>query len=148
MAQSTTKTTRKPSSPATKAADKNALPKTRSKSAAKPKPAPEAAALDAVVVEDITPVTVAEVLKKPELIDMIVERSGVKKRDVKPALDAALQILGEVLADGREMNLPPLGKVRLNRMKQLSNARVLNCKIRQPTKTEEDGDTPLADAAE
>ena len=148
MAQTTTKTSSKTSSrkPLSKSVlpkttlSKPSLPKTRSKSAS------ATVAPDPVIVEERTPVSDAVVLKKPELIDMIVERSGVKKRDVKPALEAALQILGECLIEGREMNLQPLGKVKLNRMKELSNARVINCKIRQPIKPQEEHKDPLAEA--
>lgn len=141
----TAKTTRKP-------AAKSTLPKTRKPAAAKvktpvSKPAP-AEAPEAVVVQESVPVSALGELKKVELIDMVVEQTGVKKRDAKPAIEAALKILGESLAEGREINMQPFGKVRVNRMKQLSSARVMTCKVRQTIKTEEDEKDPLAEAAE
>jgi DNA-binding protein HU-alpha len=132
------KTTRKP-------AAKSTLPKTRKSSAAA---TPAADAPEAVVVQESVPVSDLGELKKVELIEMIVERTGVKKRDAKPTIEAALQILGEALAEGRELNLQPLGKIRVNRMKKLSSARVMTCKVRQTIKEETTDPEPLAEAAE
>lgn len=132
------KTTRKP-------AAKSTLPKTRKSSAAA---TPAADAPEAVVVQESVPVSKLGELKKVELIEMIVERTGVKKRDAKPTIEAALQILGEALAEGRELNLQPLGKIRVNRMKKLSSARVMTCKVRQTIKEETTEPEPLAEAAE
>ncbi|CUH69596.1 integration host factor subunit alpha [Thalassovita autumnalis] len=132
------KTTRKP-------AAKSTLPKTRKSSAAA---TPAADAPEAVVVQESVPVSDLGELKKVELIEMIVERTGVKKRDAKPTIEAALQILGEALAEGRELNLQPLGKIRVNRMKKLSSARVMTCKVRQTIKEETTEPEPLAEAAE
>ncbi|MEC8195989.1 MAG: HU family DNA-binding protein, partial [Pseudomonadota bacterium] len=103
---------------------------------------------EAVVVQESVPVSDLGELKKVELIEMIVERTGVKKRDAKPTIEAALQILGEALAEGRELNLQPLGKIRVNRMKKLSSARVMTCKVRQTIKEETTDPEPLAEAAE
>ena len=80
-------------------------------------------------------------LKKNELIDLVVERSGIKKRDAKPAIEAALAILGQALADGRPLNLRPLGKVKVSNMKHKENALVLNLRLRQPSEAE-NGENP------
>lgn len=132
------KTTRKP-------AAKSTLPKTRKSSAAA---TPAADAPEAVVVQESVPVSDLGELKKVELIEMIVERTGVKKRDAKPTIEAALQILGEALAEGRELNLQPLGKIRVNRMKKLSSARVMTCKVRQTIKEESSEPKQRVEAAE
>ncbi|MEX0283768.1 MAG: HU family DNA-binding protein [Paracoccaceae bacterium] len=90
-------------------------------------------------------------LKKKELIEDVVARSGIKKKDAKPVVEAMLGILGEALADGRELNLQPLGKLRINRSEEHAGYRIVVCKLRQqmtpPGKTP-DGEDPLADAAE
>ncbi|WP_296764101.1 HU family DNA-binding protein [Sediminimonas sp.] len=72
-------------------------------------------------------------MKKKELIDSVVARSGVKKKDAKPVIEAMLAVLGEQVAAGRELNLMPFGKLRINRVKQMSNGRVMVCKLRQST---------------
>lgn len=153
MARSTTtkssKTPTKTTKPVAAKATKSALPKTR-----KPAPAKVAAkaAPETVVVQESVPTSTQPELKKVELIDMVVERAGVKKRDAKPAIEAALEILGAALAEGREVNMQPLGKIRVNRMKHLSSARVMTCKVRQTIKDDAAekplDDDPVAEAAE
>jgi len=87
-------------------------------------PAPKLASVtdQVVVVPD---------LKKKELIDLVVARSGIKKKDAKPVVEAMLAVLGETIASGRELNLKPLGKLRINRSTDKGNGRVIICKLRQ-----------------
>ncbi len=77
-----------------------------------------------------TPATEVHVLRKKELLERVVARSGVKKKDAKPAVEAMLAILGEALANGEELNLQPLGKMMVKRQKELENAKVMICKLR------------------
>lgn len=71
------------------------------------------------------------VVKKAELIDRAVEQSGLKKRDVKPSVEAAMAVLSEALIKGEELNLPPLGKLRVVKMKDINDgAKVLTLKLR------------------
>ncbi|RKF15299.1 DNA-binding protein [Roseovarius spongiae] len=72
-------------------------------------------------------------LKKQELLAKVVERADVKKKFAKPVVEAMLAVLGEALAEGREMNLQPLGKIKNNRIKETSQAKVIVAKIRQKT---------------
>ena len=96
-------------------------------------------------------------LRKRGLINEVAERSGVKRRDAKAAVEAALSVLGEAIAQGRGVNLPGLGKLKIMRTKKQANAHVYVTKVRQPlkqgtTSPENDPDTPpkdpLAEAAE
>ena len=60
-------------------------------------------------------------------------RTNLKKRDVKPAVEAALAVIGEALRAGNELALPPLGKVRLVKTKELDGgAAVMTLKLRIP----------------
>lgn len=70
-------------------------------------------------------------MKKRDLLEKVVKRSGIKKKDAKPVVEAMLAVMGEALAEGRELNLPPFGKLKTNRIKDTGNARILNCKLRQ-----------------
>ena len=56
----------------------------------------------------------------------------MKKKDVKPIVEATLAVLGRALAEGEELNVPPMGKIKVNREKHLPNARMMIVKIRQP----------------
>ena len=87
-------------------------------------------------------------LKKRELLEQAVERSGVKKRDAKPAIEAALAILGEALSEGRELNLKPFGKLKVTRMKKGEHGQIINARVRQPQEDENSAPDPLAHAAE
>ena len=78
----------------------------------------------------------------------MVTRSGVRKRDAKPVVEAMLAVLGETLAEGRALNLPPLGKVKISKTKEMGAGRLIVTRVRQkdrPTITDKD---PLAEAAE
>ena len=87
-------------------------------------------------------------LGKKELVDLAVARSGVKKRDAKPAIEAALAILGEALSEGRELNLKPFGKLKVTRMKKGGNGQIINARVRQPDLSENTPTSGLAPAAE
>lgn len=92
------------------------------------------------------------VVKKPEFIDRVVARSGLKKKDVKPALEAILAQLGEELTEDKELSLPPFGKIMVNRTKDTANGTVVIAKVKlsKPV-VNVDGnssETPLADEDE
>lgn len=113
--------------------------------------APKAAAVKApatTVVETVKPVISGVQIKKPELIDRVVAETGMKKKDVKPVVEGMLAVLGSTLMQGEELNVPPLGKVMINRVKDMSNATILNIKVRHPKQDGAAVKTPLADAAE
>lgn len=106
---------------------KTAKPKLAAKSTAKPTPT----APTPKVVSISAPVVSEPDMRKKELIDLAVARSGIKKKDAKPTVEAVLAILGEAIAEGRELNLQPFGKLRINRSEEKSNGRVIVCKLRQ-----------------
>ncbi|MFC3615721.1 HU family DNA-binding protein [Lutimaribacter marinistellae] len=141
MARKTTKTTT--------AARKTPVRRTAKPSLDLPEAAPETVLPK--VVKTTEPVVAEPDLKKKELIDLVVERSGVKKKFAKPAVEAMLAVLGEAIADGRPLNLQPLGKLRVNRAEDKANGRVTVAKIRQSAPADNDSEepkTPLAEPAE
>lgn len=52
-------------------------------------------------------------MKKNEMLDQIVESTGMKKRVARKALDAAFLLMHEKLKAGEEVVIPPLGRVKL-----------------------------------
>lgn len=155
--KSSTTTTRKTSTPKTAATAGRSKPEAKSAPKAKAKAKPPAApAVDEVVVQQDIPIISQPEMKKKELIELAVARSGIKKRDAKPAIEAALAVLGEALAQGRELNLKPMGKIKVTRMKKAGNGQIINARVRQPDDSGEEADkggentseTPLAPAAE
>ncbi|WP_299424481.1 HU family DNA-binding protein [uncultured Shimia sp.] len=90
-----------------------------------------------------------DLMRKKELIEAAVARAGVKKRDAKPAIEAALAILGETLTSGRGLNMPGLGKVKVQNSKDLDEVKVVNLRLRRKsTEGEESDEEGLAEPAE
>ncbi|KAG1667670.1 hypothetical protein GQR58_018299 [Nymphon striatum] len=133
-ARSTKKTT-------TKAAPAKA--KTVAKTAAKAVAAPKA-----TIIETVTPVVSGLPIKKPELIDRVVTETGMKKKDVKPVVEAMLSVLARTLSEGEEITAPPMGKLMIKRVKELPNAKVMTLKLRIPNAEVGTKKDPLAQVAE
>ncbi|MEP2717035.1 HU family DNA-binding protein [Pseudophaeobacter sp.] len=85
-----------------------------------------------VVVKAAEPELKQPPMNKKELIDAAVLRSGIKKKDAKPVVEALLAVLGETVAQGRDLNLRPFGKLHLNRSETRSNGTIHICRLRQP----------------
>ncbi len=87
-------------------------------------------------------------VNKRALFDRTKARAGhIKGRDVKAVMDIVLEEIGAALVAGEALNLPPLGKVKVQRMKALGGSDVVICKLRRK-KLQDDPQDPLAEAAE
>lgn len=102
MAPRTPKTTEKTEAKPAKAA----------KPAAKPKAVAEKPELK-VVTADTAIASAVAVVKLKDLIDSVATATGGKKSDVKKTVEATLAALGEALATGKALTVPPLGKLRV-----------------------------------
>lgn len=129
-----------------KATTSKATPKTTSRAAPKPDKGmqavaggsvprgaavPAAPAVTPSVVLETGPSASAPILRKKELFETVTTRSGLKKKDVKPVVEAMLSVLGDAVAEGRDLNLPPFAKLRIQKVKQASGARVTVARLRQ-----------------
>ncbi|WP_297767638.1 HU family DNA-binding protein [uncultured Roseovarius sp.] len=94
-----------------------------------------ASSITPVIVSDTVPDDAGPEMKKQELLSKVLERVETKKKFAKPVVEAVLEVLGNALADGRELNLEPLGKVKQNRVRDAANAHIIIAKIRQPKKS-------------
>ena len=83
-----------------------------------------------VITEDIPDVLAPE-LKNKELVDEAVARCGIKRRDAKPAIEAAMALLGQALVEGRDVGLPGLGKFKVKRTKTKADRRILELRGNQ-----------------
>ena len=96
--------------------------------------APKAAPVKAPaprVVGGPADVPAGETVKKPEFIDRVIARADLKKKDAKPAIEVALAELADILANGGELNLPPMGKLKAVKVKDLGmGAQMLTLKLR------------------
>jgi len=96
-----------------------------------PDVAPQQAPVEPLVVNVSGPDVAAPDLRKKELIDAVLARCEVKKRDAKPVIEAMLAVLGEALGEGRGLNLEPMGKLRINRVEAKADRRIVICKLRR-----------------
>ena len=71
------------------------------------------------------------VMKKRELMQLVAAQADLSNKKVKPVMEAMLQVLGDAIAEGRELNLQPFGRMKINRQKDVGHARVTVAKIRQ-----------------
>lgn len=88
------------------------------------------------------------IFKKKHLIERVHALSGAKKRDIKDIVEATLAAISEALASGDMLNLPPLGKLTVNRQKDLASGDMMIVKIRRQPTDKKPGKDPLADIDE
>ncbi|MBW6417309.1 HU family DNA-binding protein [Celeribacter sp. PS-C1] len=86
-------------------------------------------------------------LKKKDLIAKVCEASGVKRSEAKKVIEATLKELGDALQREEELNLPPLGKMSVNRVREGSGAHIVVAKLRRP-KTMLEGDAKAETSSE
>lgn len=85
------------------------------------------------------------VIKRRELVQRVSERAGLRPNQVKPALEATLAELGEILSAGEVVNIPGFGKLRVQNRRELGDdAEALILKLRRKKPMAADADT-LAD---
>lgn len=113
---STPKTPAKTARPKAKPSVKSTV-KTSTKTAAKP-------------VETTAPAEDNRILKK-HLIEKVARRSGLRKNEVRPVLDALLEEIGGNLEENAQMVLQPLGKIVVKQAKDAGGATIYTCKIRR-----------------
>ncbi|MCV2880771.1 HU family DNA-binding protein [Actibacterium sp. XHP0104] len=87
-------------------------------------------------------------VQKKDLIERVVQESGLKKSQVKPVVEATLAVLGKALSNGEALNIRPLGKVQVNRRKDMAKGHVLTTRIRRAEPGDIPAQDPLAEPAE
>lgn len=97
--------------------------------AAKSTPPAEAQRSSGATDEDVA--TVIRSMTKRDLIDRVVEASGVKKKSAKPVIEAMLKELGDALSRGETLNLQPFGKGIVKSRKELENAEIVELRLRR-----------------
>ena len=112
-------------------------------------PLAKTAAPQTKIVNPAVSVPQGEMIKKPEFLDRAVERADVKKREAKPAIEVALAVPTVSLINGEELNLPPIGKLRVVKSKDVGEgAKVLTLKLRTMKDGAGQGADPAPDEAD
>lgn len=89
-------------------------------------------------------VTLRVQVRMKDFLERIVARSGLKRSEAKSAAEATLAVLGEAIANGEELNLPGLGKLKVNREKATDRGTVYVVRVIQ-NRANEGGNQALAD---
>ena len=97
------------------------------------------------IVTSGMPVVAGPDWKKRDLIEKVAKKSGVKKKDAKLVVDAMLALMGEGLAEGRELIVQPMGRIKATRIKDTGNGKVLMCRVKQGGGDAKDDTDPLAE---
>ena len=106
---------------------------TRKTASSKPVPTP-AQALRAAGVGAASAASAPDAsdkLRKKVFVERVVAASGMRKRDVKPIVEAALAELGKALDEGKQLVLPELGNVRIANSKPTAKGTVHTVKVRR-----------------
>ncbi len=103
--------------------------KAAAKATAKPSDKP---ALKAVTApkSDSKPKAKIEALKRRTLLEAVAMRVGVKRTDAREVMDAVLVEMAEALDQGRDLILPPFGKVMLRKDKDGQDGRPMVARIK------------------
>jgi len=77
-------------------------------------------------------------IKKGPLLDLVVEKSGVKRSDAKLVVEALFEVMGDKLVNEDDLQVPPLGKLKFIKSKDVGKgAKAITLKLRTPnTQTE------------
>ncbi len=73
----------------------------------------------------------AQALKVKDLVARVVEQTGQRKGEVRRTVQAVLGVLSEALAADEELNVAPLGKLKVTRRKTTERGQVTVVKLVQ-----------------
>ncbi|GLK66005.1 HU family DNA-binding protein [Paracoccus kondratievae] len=73
----------------------------------------------------------AKVLQKRQLMTQVARRTGLRNSDVKTVVEATLAELGDAMALGMTLALPPLGRARVSRRNDSSGGEVITLRLRR-----------------
>ena len=106
-------------------------PKSKAAAKATAKPS-EKPALKAVTApkSDSKPKAKIEALKRRALLEAVAMRVGFKRTDARDVMDAVLVEMAEALDQGRDLILPPFGKVMLRKDKDGQDGRPMVARIK------------------
>ncbi|MEM7439827.1 MAG: HU family DNA-binding protein [Pseudomonadota bacterium] len=87
----------------------------------------------------------ADLIRKRDVYNHVTVSTGLRKREVREAVDATLAYLHTCLAEGKDLQLPPLGKVRTIDKSKGDTVKMIHRLVLQKQKQE---DEAPAEAAE
>jgi nucleoid DNA-binding protein len=102
-----------------------------------PAPLPEPAA---VAPDPAAAAPEAARARRGDLLDAVVERSPMRRPDLKPVVELVLEEIGRLLDAGEEVVVPPLGKLSVKKRVAKSGGDLLTLKLKRPAPGERSAD--------
>ena len=107
-------------------------------------------------VEEAADATEAKAEKEPDgkickkdIYDHVTVATGLRKREVRESVDATLAYFHKVLSEGHDLQIPPLGKIRVIERGEGENAKLIyKVQLQKPKEDKKDdaaGKEALAD---
>ncbi|MEM9756426.1 MAG: HU family DNA-binding protein [Pseudomonadota bacterium] len=93
-------------------------------------PAVKSAPIQAEPEPGESPATAAP-FKRGDLLAAVARRSPLPRSDLRVAIDLVLDEIGQALDGGRDLVLPPLGRVKVKRRKAVQGAEVMALRLRR-----------------
>lgn len=87
----------------------------------------------------------ANILKRKDFVDLVVAKSGLKKRDVRTAVDATLSVMGDALRDGKTLSLSAQAKIKPVKQNPFGQGTVVTTKFRMKDEVPTEGGPGLAE---
>lgn len=88
-------------------------------------------------------------IRKKQIYDHVTVATGLRKREVREAVDATLVYFHQMLSEGKSIMIPPLGKIRTINRGEGENAKMIyKVHLQKPKEIEKDdaaGKEALAD---
>lgn len=78
-----------------------------------------------------------ERIRKKDIYDHVTVTTGLRKREVREAVDATLAYFHKCLTDGKDLHIPPLGKIRSIERGEGAKAKLIHKVVLQSPKSEE-----------
>ena len=92
---------------------------------------PKVPAIKSVPPGESIPTAQTQAFKRADLLDAVAARSALPKSDLRAVLEVMLDEMGQALATDRDLALPPLGRVKIQRRKDTRDATVLTLRLRR-----------------
>ena len=73
----------------------------------------------------------AKVLQKRELLASVARRTGLRSSEIRIVVEATLAELGDAIALGMTLALPPLGRARISRQNDGGGGEVITLRLRR-----------------
>ncbi len=104
-------------------------------------------AVKSLPASESTPAPDAANFKRNDLLKAVAARSALPKSDLRAVIELVLDEMGTALSSGRDLALPPLGRVKVQRRKDGEGAEVLSLRLRRKSDAAEPAEI-VAEAAD